>query len=167
MNKSIKILLILLSFAIASCGLPSSSPESPKFTETTLTPQVNTDTIDTIVISDDFVEDTTNIIVTNTFFSIANPYFKSETHEEIKRLVIEWKEGEVSFCKLNNTVLYADADKKVSHEYRYLSANTIQVQEGNTLDGIARDHNTTTEKLRILNPGLGKVLQIGKTIKIQ
>jgi LysM repeat protein len=162
-----KLSTILGILALTSCGLPTNSPESPKFPEISTPSNIDTSSIDTIVLSDDYVEDTTTIVVTNTFFKIANPYFTSETHEDVKRLVIEWKEGEVSFCKLNNTILYSYADKKVSHEYKYLSANIIQIQEGNTLDAIAIDHNTTTEKLRVLNPGLGKVLQIGKTIKTQ
>lgn len=162
-------ILLLGILALTSCGLPSNPPNAT-YTAPIGTPVKDTtaEQDDTIVISnDDYTEDTTYIVVTNTSFSIKNPYFESETHEEVKRLVIEWKEGEVSFCKLNNIVLYADADKKVSHEYRYLSTNTIQIQEGNTLEGIAADNNTTIEKLRALNPGLGKVLRINKTIKIQ
>lgn len=157
--------MILLTLVMLSGCVPTSTPE------TNVPPapvQVTVDTTPTIVITnDDFQEDTTAITVTNTYLKITNPYFSSETHEETKRLVIEWNEGSVSFCKLNNTILYSDADKVVSHQYKYLSTDIIEIQKGNTLEGIARDHNTTVNKLRALNPNLGKVLSIGKSIKIK
>ena len=158
---------IIFLASLTSCGLPTNSPDPFPQVETATVLEDTIGTIDTIVLSDDYTEDTTSILVTNTYFSIINPYFKSETHEEVKRLVIEWEEGEVTFCKLNNTVMYADADRKVSHEYTYSGANTIIVRKNNTLEGIARDHNTTVSNLKALNPGLGKILIIGKSIKIK
>ncbi len=42
----------------------------------------------------------------------------------------------------------------------------IAIQQGDSLWSLARKHHTTTQHLRSLNPRLGKLLSIGKTVKV-
>lgn len=164
-NLLITLLVVLLG---NSCGITPSDPNATYKDTSVATQEVPMDTLQTIdITNDDYTEDTTKVIITNTYFSVDNVLFNTQAHDNVKRVVLEFDEGEIIFCKLNNVILYGNATKKVNHQYKYKSTDIIEVQAGNTLEGIAIDHNTTVEKLRKLNPRLGKILTIGKTIRIK
>lgn len=167
MRKLKQLALLGLIILAGSCGVPTSDPSGyPVVAPTPMI--VDTMSKDTIVMDgDDYQEDTTALTITNTYLKVSNPLFNTEAYENVKRIVIEFEEGNISFMKVNNIVLYSNADKVVTHQYKYTSANTILIQEGNTLQGIAADHNTTEAELRKLNPQVGKILRLGKTLRIK
>jgi hypothetical protein len=92
---------------------------------------------------------------------------------EYSRVVVSKMENNVNHVKVDNTTLFYSPITK----YKYLDANTIEVQEGNTLLGIVRDHklegySITLDKLLkcnqfLSNRGKAKTIYPGDLVRLQ
>lgn len=157
-----KQLFIGLMLLFAACGVPTGETSPTKYAVQDTT--ILQDTIPTIDIT--IEQDTTLVTITSNSISINALNLQSTTNEEVKEVLLRFSEGELSYAKVNEVILYG-TNKEVQHKYTFSNANTIVVQKGNTLNGISKDFNISISNLRKLNPNLGKILPVGKTIHIK
>ena len=79
--------------------------------------------------------------------------------------------GDITFLQVDNTVLFKENSVfTVNHSYKWIEDQCIEVQKGNTIDGIIADANhagykITKQQLYNCNPKLKQTgLQVGQVV---
>ena len=136
-------ILVLITTSLISCGPNLDTPYNAN-------PSFNSDTIPTIVMEEDSVEamepeasrtySGIELNVGTDEVSLNSPAYNINYPTDAHRIVLEISDaGNITFFKVDNTILFNET-KKINHNYTYLDANCIEIQNGNVLEAIVKDH---------------------------
>lgn len=188
MNNSLKVLaaIVTLSLLTTACNDDKSiqdlnyTPETKEVTKPSYDTEVNigeqADTTNVVTIDLTGEVDSSEIFITlnSSGVVVDAPNYSAEyKRNDYNRVTIAKSEDGVKHMKVDNTTMFYSPKTK----YIYLDANTIEVQPGNTLLGIVRDHKMegyviSLQQIINCNPylnnrGKAKIIYPGDRIRLE
>ena len=163
MKNSIILAAVLLT-TLFSCR-----PTTPR-----VAPSNEQTVIDTLEMA---YEDTLDLTIPGTVITVyedrvtvESPNVNTVYTTELERLfLIRAESGVLEYLQVNGDVLFEERSGS-NRKYRYRNNYEIEIQKGNTLNGIIADHRSmgiTSKKLYKCNPFLhNRGLQVGDVIKL-
>lgn len=161
-----KVLLLSSILSIFSCAPDFEKPReinSPVVIRDSIHVK---DTIQEIQLSPN--QEIFSIYTTDSSLVVASSNFNTEYKKNFEKVIFKRKGSKLDYLQVDNRVLYGTSLYEVSHTYKYLDNNTIEVTQNNTLESIADDHNISLRKLVTCNPGLKpkSMVRIGQIINL-
>lgn len=172
MRNLILVMIALLSVVACKPSFEPPKQESPSW-------EVRDSSYNGVVEVVDTVEDLTAAPMTVQIYDdrvvISSPNVNTVYSVDVTNLYVRRTEtGLVKYIRVNNDILFEEKSTSVggvNHNYTYLENGWIEVQRGNTIDGIIADHakeypGISRKSLHRCNPFLKRGLQVNDRIKL-